>query len=41
MPGLKDPKVPAASLRVYQSNSFNNFHNFLFFRNRKTEELPP
>ena len=40
MPGLKDPKGPAASLRAYQSNSFSNFHNSLFFRNRKTKERP-
>ena len=41
MPGLKDPKGPRSFLRAYQSNSFNNFYNFLFFRNRKTKERPP
>ena len=40
MSGVEDPKGPAASLRAYQNNSFNNFHNSLFFRNRKTKERP-
>ena len=43
MPGLKDHKGSRSFTGGPTGliNSFNTFHNSLFFRNRKTKERPP